>query len=31
MKQVGMGVSLKRGLRGIAPVLPPAEEAEEEK
>jgi hypothetical protein len=31
MKQVALGVSLKRGLRGIAPVLPPAEEAEEEK
>jgi hypothetical protein len=29
MKQAAKGISLKRGLRGIAPTLPPAEEAED--
>lgn len=31
MKQAALGISLKRGLRAIAPVLPPAEETEEDK
>jgi hypothetical protein len=30
MKQAALGISLKRGLRGIAPVVPPEEEAAEE-
>jgi hypothetical protein len=29
MRQVSQGLSLKRGLRGITPILPPAEETEE--
>ena len=29
MRQAALGVSLKRGLRGVAPALPPAEEDEE--